>query len=182
MRIERDQIRTLALMAALLGGFLGALWLPHRLKENRLQARIEAAKTQIAADGVYAAALSGLSRDTARLREAARGSDKYISPAGEQASLLRQFSGELQNRQAVDQEIQTQPIIEGSDYNVMPVTLNFRGTCPAVFELVKTIETGRRLVRVSSLRLHNTPGKAADLLQAQVELSTFFTTSEGTTR
>ena len=182
MRIERDQARTLVLVAALLVGFVGALWLPHRVKENRLQDRITAAKALIASDGIYAQTLSVLSKQVAELTEVAHGSDKYISPAGEQAQLLRQFSSELQNKLTTDQEIQTQPMIEGSDFNVMPVMLSFHGSCPAVFDLVKTVETGRRLVRVTGLHLQTPPGKGSDSLQAQVELSTFFTTSEAPTR
>lgn len=178
MRIERDQIRTLAVVGALTAAFMGLLWLPNHNQKQRLTERIEQAKNQLESDKAVTVMLPALARELSQLKQQLSTSNKQIPKSDGISELLRQLSGDLQNQQAIDQEIQTQPIVAGADYSVVPVTLSFKGSCPAVFDFVRKVEAGRRLVRITRLSLHNDLSKPTEPLKARIELCTFFSAAK----
>ena len=179
MRIERDQVRALVVMAALVVLFVCGLWLPRHFKSASIQERIATAKAQIDMDTPAAQELPSLAKQIKELERSIKEHRQYIPAPTEQAAMLHEVSSDLQVQNATDQEIQTQAAVTGSDFGLMPVVVNFHASCPAVFEFVRKVEGSPRLVRISKLHLDGNPNSLSEPLRASVELCTFFTTVEG---
>lgn len=174
MKIERDQIKTLAIVGTLGAVFVGALWLPQRYEEKRLRASIEQAQKQLGFDQASAASLVKLNRDVLEMQQIVDQTQKDVPARDDLADLLRSLTRELESRQVSEVEIQNLPILTGDDYSVMPLTVRFRATAPAAFGFVRHVEEMRRLARVTRVEIINDPTKPGEAPVARVELCAFF--------
>jgi len=173
MRIEQDQIKALVILSCLVGAFVLGLWLPHRLKNDRLRARINAAQAELGIVPVSPRELTDLAADVQRKREELGAATRYVPENTEIAELLRQLSSRLEQRQVVDQELLTEAIVRGSEFSVIPVSLKFRGTFPSVFQFIRDVESMRRQMQINLVELSRSPGKPHEPLDVKLELSTF---------
>lgn len=178
MRIEKDQKRALATVGILVVVFAVGLWLPHRLQERRLYQQIQAAQKQLGFDRASSQGLGKLARDVIALREVTDRSQKYVPQQTELAPLLRQLSTDLQVQEAVDQVLETESGRSGQDYSVIPVKLKFKGSFPGTFGFIKSIESMRRLVRVTRLNARMDVTKPNEPLTVEVQVCAFSSSSE----
>lgn len=181
MPVERDQIRTLLLAGGAAALFVAMMWLPHSMKAKQLEERIRQTKAQLEVDRAAGAHLSVLATNVSDLQSKLDGTLKHIPSEGELAVLLRQIGSELEAQRVVDQETRTQPVVVGSNYSIMPITLQFRGSLASVFGFIRGIESMPRLVRVTRFEVRGDPTAEGRLLMARIELCAFFSPGETTT-
>lgn len=175
MRVERDQIRTLLVLVGLTGLFAVAVWMPLQARHRELKSQIRSVEQQARAERRSTVGLTALGEQIVALRKTVNGQEKRIPEQADLASLLRQWSRELENRQVTDLEIQTQPVVHGADYSMAPITLKFRSSFGAVFGFLRYIESMPRVTRLSRLTLNADPANDDEnALVVHLELSTFY--------
>jgi Tfp pilus assembly protein PilO len=174
MRFERDQLRVLIILGVMLSIFMVAFWLPNRLHERRLHAELIKADQHLAGDQRSPDALASMVKQAADLRSLTQQSQKYVPQTDELSQLLRQLSLELEGQHVTGQEIQTGSIVHGEVYSVVPITLRFKGSFPAVYGFLKRIESMNRMVRITRLELDGDAQRTDELLTIRLEIYTFF--------
>ncbi len=179
MSIERDQMRVMLVLGVMMGVFVLAFWLPNHLHEKRLHAELANAKQSLHVDNHSPEAMAGMMRQVTDLRTLTHQSQKYVPQTDELADLLRQLSIELYSQKVTGQEIQTGSIVHGDQYSVIPVTLRFQGSFPAVFGFLQRIESMRRMIRITRLELDGDAQRVNEPLAVLVELYTFFLKPQG---
>lgn len=172
MRIERDQIVTLGAISGLAILFVLGGWLPMQNRRSQADRQAGEISQQLSGTRQGATGLAKLARDVQALKDQVGDSPRYVPQEGELAGLLRQLSSELADQQVQDQMIQTQSMVSGEDFNLMPVRLTFRGTFPATFAFLRHIEYMDRVVQVNRLEVDGTAG-ADKPLNVILDLSTF---------
>lgn len=175
MRLERDQKITLAIVGGVVLAAGASLWFPQRYVEQAVRARISTAQAAISVEPVKHDKLSDLSKQAEELREQLAANRGRIGDEPDLAGLLRQISAGVQQCGLADPEVQTQPILAGSDFNVIPVTLRCRGTFTSAYAFIKHVESMPRFVRVTSMTVDTNPHKPAEPLEIQLQLCGFFT-------
>lgn len=174
MRVERDQLITLGLLLAMVAGFLAVHWAPRRIQVARLNARVAAARAELASASPPGGRLVTLARDVARLEQNAAAQRREVPREPGLGGLLRHLTAELENLQVADQEMQTQPTVKGANFAVIPVTLRFRGSFASAFTLLHKAESLPRLVRPTLLELRGDVSKRHEPLQVRLELCAFY--------
>jgi Tfp pilus assembly protein PilO len=186
MHLERDQINAIVTVAFLSAAFVFGLWLPHQVREKQLNERIEAAQKEMGFNRDNARTMTNLAREVIELKKIVSTMDKHVPESSELAQLLRSLSTELANSTVAGQEILAHPIVHGRDYNVIPLTLLFRGSFRDVFSFLKKSESMRRLIRINRVEIQGDSDQSENDLDVRVELSTFFVPvqqpSEGTAK
>ncbi len=180
MRIERDQIITVAVLLGLGLAFVLVVWLPQQRREARLELDLLAARSDLSSQRQQ---VEGLAQLSAQVREAQAKLDeqpKRLPQESELASLLRQLGGEMEERRVADQAIQTLVMQSGDDFSVIPVRLAFRGSFFDVFGIVANIEHMDRLVHIGKLTVSGASNNERDQrLSVTVDLHPFFATGSG---
>jgi len=179
MRIEKDQIHTLAILGGLAVVFALVLWLPLHLRSQQLSERIEHAEEQLGFDRQSTAGLGRLANDVVKLEQIVNGAQKYVPEQAELADFLRNLSTELNDIEVRDREVETLSIVDSKHYSIIPVNLRFRSSFPKVYLLLKQIESHRRLIRVNRLEIDTENDADADgLMSVRMELATFYSSPE----
>ena len=179
MLIEKDQTRAMIILGVMTGVFALGFWLPNRLLENRLQAELTEVQETLAVDRHDPEKLAVMVRQVSDLKALTQQSQKYVPQSDELADLLRQLSIELERQSVSGQEIQTGKIIHGQEYSVVPITLRFKGSFPAVFGFLQRIESMQRMIRVTKLDFDGDSERVNEPLRVRIELYTFFTEVDG---
>jgi len=179
MSIERDQIRVMMVLGVTMAVFILAFWLPNHLHENRLHAELDVANKSLHQVNHNPQALAGMMRQVTDLRMLTHQSQKYVPQTDELADLLRKLSMELRDQQVIGQEVQTGSIVHGDKYSVIPITLRFQGSFPAVFGFLQRIESMRRMIRITRLEIDGDAQRVNQPLSVRVELYTFFMKPQG---
>lgn len=178
MRIERDQLILLGMMAVVAAVFTVAVYLPIRSQQSQSQEQIRAYKTQLGIDLAGSKELPTLEKEVAALREACSGAQRDVPTQSELGDLIKALSGELERQQVRDRETQMRPVMQGADYSVLPVSLQFTASFRSLYSFLNQVESMTRLIRIDRLELTGTP--EGGMLNARIELSTFFTEGEAT--
>lgn len=173
MPIERDQKIALAAALALIGGFVIFGWWPRRLERAALEERISAHQTQLGVDRRGAMGLEEMRRHVAELRDQAAHANKVVPTGSELADVLHRLNAELHGQDMTQVEIQTESMVEGADFNVIPLMLKFTGEFGGVFSVVKSIESMSRLTRINRLEIAGVPTQPAEPVTVRLELTTF---------
>ncbi len=173
MRIEPDQLRTLLIIVALAVVFAGAGWLPQHRQRQAIGQRIIAAQSTIAANEAQSQSLDRLTSDIRQLGGSLAGTADRIPAQGDIGSLLRDLSLAMTRQGLDDQQIVAHSITPGSEFSVIPLTLQFKGGFTGVFGLVREVESMQRLVRLTRVELTSDPNKGGEVT-ASLELCTFF--------
>ena len=181
MRIDRDQKITVALLAGMVVLYVGAVWLPLRMKQDVLDSRLQSARAATNPVNADADDLKTLTSTVDQLRRAA-GADRRVVPAApELAELLKELGAALEALSVAEQEIQTQPVTVGATYGTIPVTLRFNADFPAVCKFLARVESMGRVVRVTrvGVEAERSTAKGPQPPQVQTELVAFFAPKEG---
>ncbi|MBI1335681.1 MAG: type 4a pilus biogenesis protein PilO [Phycisphaera sp.] len=179
MRIEKDQFKTLGVLVAMGCVFVFALWMPHHKRMEALRDRVVTAQRQMGVDRQSTAALVGLAQEVLDLKQQLGESSRFVPEGDDLADLLKQLSNDLESHNVFDREMQTRSAVNYANFSLIPVTLRFRGSFPAVYDFLDKIESMRRVVRVDRVQAEGRPGKGDGLVDAQIELSAFFSSVEG---
>lgn len=174
MSIERDQMRTMMILGVMTGVFTLGFWLPNHLHEKRLNRQLQVAEKNLSEVHHDPEKLAVMVRQVADLKAMSQQSQKYVPQTDELADLLRQLSIELERQHVSGQEVHTGGIIHGQQYSVIPVTLRFKGSFPAVFGFLSSIESMQRMIRVTKLDFDGDAQQVNELLSVRIELYTFF--------
>ncbi len=177
MRIERDQLMLIGTMVAMFGAFIAFGYMPIHGQRKQARGQIEAYRTQLGMDLAGSKELPKLEAEVVALREACSGAQRDVPTQSELASLLRALSSELDRQHATDKEVQTRAVVQGADYNVLPVSLRFSSSFRSVYAFLRQVESMPRLIRIDRMELTNKPDSGGRL-NAHIELSTFFTAGE----
>ncbi len=173
MRIDQDQLRTLLVIVALAAIFAGAGWLPQHNKRGAIIQRITAAQTAIASDEPQSQSLDRLHGEISLLNASLLGTQDRIPSQNEVGSLLRDLSQAMTRQGLDDQQVVAHSVHPGQEFNVVPLTLQFKGGFAGIFGLLREVEAMPRLVRLTRVELTSDPGKGGEV-RASVELCTFF--------
>lgn len=161
--------------------YMGAVWLPLRMKTDVLESRLQAARAASNPPNADADDLKGLTATVDSLRLNA-GADRRVVPAApELAELLKQLGGALEELSVTEQEIQTQPVAIGARYGTIPVTLRFHADFPSVCKFLARIESLGRVIQVTrvGIEAERSTAKGQQAPQVQIELVAFFAPKEG---
>lgn len=175
MRLEHDQKRTLLVTGILTLTFVFGLWMPQHLEQRQLEQRIENAQRQLGFDRKGSVGLTELTDEVAELTAALHNTKKHIPADSELAPLLRKVGAELSNHARGDDEITTDPVLDGAQYSLTPIHVEFRGDFTGAFAFLKSVESMRRLVRVHRLELVTRGRGDSRRLDVSVSLAAFHT-------
>lgn len=162
--------------------YLGAVWLPLRMKQDVLESRLHAARAASNPPNSNADDLKTLSATVEQLRRSSDSDRRIVPAAPELADLLKQLGGALEELSVTEQEIQTQPVAVGATYGTIPVTLRFHADFPSVSKFLARVESMGRVIRVTrvGIETERSTAKGADAPpQVQIELVAFFAPKEG---
>jgi len=175
MRIEFDQKATVLAVLLLIGLFAGLCWWPRQRERTALRAQVEKHAAQLAADRQRADALPVVREQVAKLRREAADSNKIVPQTSELADLLRRLTSQLDTQNMQEQEIQTEAIVSGAEFNVIPLTLRFAGSYEGVFGFVRGVESMSRLTRINVLEIVGVPTKPQEPVTVRMDITTFST-------
>lgn len=182
MQIEKDFKITAGVLLALAVAFGGVSWWPRSQERADLESRVESAKKQLGVDRKGSQGLGELRDHVADLRRQSQDTHKVVPTSNDLADLLRRINSELVAFGMKNQEVQTEVVVSGADFNVIPLRLRFEGDFEGLFGFVKNIESMSRLTRITKLDVAGVPTKPGEPLLVRLELATFSTASEGEAR
>lgn len=178
MRLERDLWLTLGAAVGLIALFGCTLFLPQHLKQQRLTQQLAEAEMELDQNRQGTAGMDKLQADVDRLRKALAEAPKTVPAETDIAPLLRQLSSDLEVLQVSDKEVVTQPVVDGTNFGLVPMTLKFTGSYRTLYEFLQRLEGNPRLIRVIRLELDGSVEQLGQPVQARVDLMTFFSPSQ----
>ncbi len=178
MQIDKDQKATFAIIVMLLAGFGFGVYLPNRIEQGQLKDRIAVGQQQLQVNQKNAKGLDDLRVAVEDMRHTLETASKLIPKSNELATFLRSVDSELDHQNMIEAEKLTERIINGRDYNVIPLTLRFRGGYDGVFQFVHNLENEERLIRINRLEVKGKPSKPEEPVDVRVELTTFSAPAE----
>lgn len=165
------------MLAGLVAAFACGFWIPQQMRESRLRRIIAGVAESTGVESIDLRRLPPLMQEVASLTRELEAQTRFVPEDAQLAELLKSISTELGARDLRDAETQTQPIVAGARYSVLPVTLQFKGAFPAAYHLLSTLESSRRLVWVTRLEMIREKDSGADV-SVLMELNTFFSPAE----
>ena len=180
MRIEKDQVITLGVIAAMGVAFTLAAWMPARGESRGYAERIEAARATLG-PSMQGDVLAERDRAVRELQARLGEHDRFVPEAPELASVLRSLTRAVRDRGVHEHELETLETARFARYSVIPARLAFRADFKQTFDVLTDIETMARLIRVDRLELRaERSGDARNpTLAASMQLSTFHASSPG---
>ena len=177
MRIEKDQVITLGVMAALGVAFGLFAWMPARAESRSYTQRIEAARAHLGPQ-TQGDALAERDRSVRDLQAEINEQDRYVPAGPELASVLRSLTRAVRDRGIQEHELETLETAEFARYSVIPARLAFQSDFGQAFNVLTDIEAMPRLIRVDQLELRaQRDGDTSNpTLDATMRLSTFHST------
>ncbi len=178
MPIERDQLKTLAIIGVLFVLFAAAIWLPGHFTRQSLERRIDAARHALGVMPDQGAGLSEWYAQVIDLREQVRGAQRYVPEKDELAQVLRGLTAAMQQHQVTHPELTTRDVQHFANYSLIPANVQFSAPFPQVFGVLDEIEAMPRLIRIDRLDIESNPQRSDMPLAVTMELSTFFSKSQ----
>jgi len=140
MKLKSDEKRTLAAaVVVLLVGVIGG-GAPYAWRHAVLRDRIDQAERQLGFDRQRERNLTHLASEVAAMQEMVRGSQKYVPAEPEVASFLRMLSEELA-AVGVSAELKQRDRVEGRDFTIVPVDVEFEGGFGAAQRFIARTES-----------------------------------------
>ena len=176
MKINRDQLIPALAAIGFTAAFVALLWLPHHaaVAEKREKIALQKQLLDTTLTKAKADQIKSQRTDTTQADF-----DLAIPLKADLGPLLVQVSGRLDEAAVQDRELKTNTVVEGSDFNRVPMTLHFKGNLLTLFDLLGWIESHKRIIRVDKLTVQNGSADQDDLLLINVEMSTFFRDGQG---
>lgn len=180
MQVERDQVKTLLVVALIVAVFVGGVWFPMSRKRAALRDELKQLDADVRTGRTATVGLTALGHQIVLLEDEVKDSDKYVPAQPDLASLLRQWTTQLKQGGATDEEIQTQPVVRGDEFSLIPIKLKFRGSFDTVYDFLQYVEGMNRLSRFTELEVEGSPEKPGEPVTVRIELSTFYAPAEAT--
>ncbi len=170
MRVDRGELVVLLILAGLVAAFTLALWLPSQRDvtgRRRLIAQRETTLAQLRAAGRSDAATDpALAADAPSLELA-------LPPKPDLGPLLEVLSEDLAAKSLVVRRLQARAVIEGAEFDRIPMSLRFTGHYRACVEFLRRVEGYPRIIRVDRIDIAGTSTEAEQPLLIDIEFSTF---------
>lgn len=179
MRAERDQIKTLLIVVGIVAVFVGAVWYPMHRKQTKIRSDIKELSDAIQSGRTATVGLPAMGHQIVLLEQKINGSDKYVPHDPDLASLMRQWTTQLKDNDVRDEEIQTQSVVRGDEFSMIPIKLKFRGSFEAVFSYLRYVEQMNRLSRFNTVKVESSLSKTEEPLRVEIEMCTFYGPGEG---
>lgn len=174
MKINRDTLKFVGILAGMITLFVVAVLVPFGLRDSKLQTRIDQAREDLGITDVDNTGLSRLNAEVEDRRARLAGRGQSV-PTEQEISLVLKDLSQLVNAPGVSrQEIVTEKARYFADYNILPVKIQYNAPFATAYDLVKRIETLSRVVRVDSLSVQAEPDYPRQPLTINLELSAFF--------
>lgn len=173
MKINREMLKTAAVVLGLLGLFAGGVLVPYSFRDASLKKRIDAARSTLGIGEVDNAGLVRLYDEVQSLRDEL-GGGQHIPDEAEISTVLQDLSGLINAPGVSGQEIVTLKSGYYADYNILPIKIQFNAPFATAFDLVKRIEQLSSVVRVDRIEAEALPGYPSSPLTVNLELSAFF--------
>jgi Tfp pilus assembly protein PilO len=153
------------------------MWWPLRLKQRRLGNELREAQVQLEQDRKGTVGIEPLEAEVADLERLLNTGRKHVPAESEVAPLLRQISTDLELLGVTSGEVQTQPVIEGVTYSVVPMTLKFTGTYRSLYDFLTRVEQNPRLIRVIRTEMDGSVEQLGAPVAVRLQLMTFYSRS-----
>lgn len=178
MRIDRGQVVILLVLGGLMAVFVALFGRPHFQAASDIRVKIRQLEQQL--QDILPA--SGAEEEATESRPEADLTTAEIDIAvpfnSELGALLEKLSGDVAAESVVVRQLEAKSVVEGSDFNRIPITLRFEGSFEALFGLLQRIETTPRIIRVDELDIRGGSPEFDLPLVVDIQLSTFFRTAE----
>lgn len=179
MRIDRRQMINVGVLAGVTALYVGGVWWPQRSDQTALRARVAAAQAKLGSGAANAMTVTVLDREVQRLQRDLDSNKRTIPAAPELASLFEHITRELARRGATQQEIQQpSPIQVGARYSLVPLSVRFQGSFKCAFDVVRSLESMDRLVRVTRVLVDGESRHPGEPVRVTIELCAFYATRE----
>jgi len=153
MRIEKDQLTTVAIIAVLSAAFVFAVWMPARKSRAAAATRVAAADAELAALRAGDASVEAWQKRVDGLRAEVETTAHRVPQGHELAPLLRGLSRSLSDRAVAAEQLVTDEIESYAEYDVIPIHMEFQTGFPVLWEVVRELEHMPRLIRVDRLEI-----------------------------
>jgi Tfp pilus assembly protein PilO len=174
---DRDQLKVLAVLLIVVGGFGAGIWLPARAERQTLQKRITEARQKLA-KARESPSLRKWNQAVGNLRTKIDQSRQRVPRQDEMAEVLRGLSEVLNTRHVDDREVMTRDMQRFGRFGLIPIEVTFRGTFKDAYAVMQRIEQMPRLVQVDRLELGSNQRAEEQGLSVQLKLSAFFARRE----
>jgi len=170
---RKNQRLVIGLVLAAIVAYFFLWWMPHRRKMAALQSQVRQAQQTIDDES---ARLNGISDVRAELAELHR----YIAEIEQQLPDELNLPRFLSDLYAIAKElgvdiVQTQPQVPSRlvQLQTQPAHLTLAGRAPAIAELIYQLETGPRLIELTSLQMRASKRRRAGQVEAEIESRLF---------
>ena len=178
MFVERDQIKTLLIIAAVSAVFAVGLWLPVRSKQNRIRADIDRLKCDINNERQDKENATRWQGEIRLMQAYLRDCTRYVPEKEQLAEVLHGLSNALKKNEAVEQNVLTAETTRYIDYTVIPVTMEYYGSFPATYGILQNVESMSRLIRVEKLAVLQPYQRDDGQLKINMQVSSFYSKLE----
>lgn len=158
-----------------------AATIPARRQATLIQRDIDQTTRALVREQVDSAAVRRLAERVDELEAQLAGVDRVVPDSVELASLFGDLSGFLGAEGVAGGAIEQGNARQEAAYTIIPVVMTFKGDFPAVFEVVRQIESLHRIVRINRLDIA-AQGRATgpdQMHQVSIQLDTFASAAEG---
>lgn len=172
MRIKKDQIKTLGVVAVMIAAYLMLIHLPGQRQRTALRTQVQAMQQQV--DEQTDTDLPTLRAEAERVRRQLAAEERAICGERDVYLVLDGVSGALAAEGITDHRLAQSDPKRYADYAVQPVQLEFQGPFTDAFAALRAIETQAHPVRIDRIELVGDADEPTGQVMAVVQLSTFY--------
>ena len=175
MRIERDQARIMLILFLLTGAFAVGLWWPARQQQQAVQQRIAAAQSKLQNSRDGNNSLIDLVSNVEQTQKILTQRSHHLPTQNEMAPLLRDLVTQMSQCHLSNHQVLPRNVIQGIEYSMIPLRLDFDGRFSDVFAFLRQIETTSRLIRIQRLDIQPDNSRSpSGNVHATIEFAAFF--------
>jgi len=172
MRLEKDQIITGGVIAAILIAYGLLIYLPGQSRQQTLQADIHQTRQQLSR--VEGTDLEALRQEVDEQLAQLDAEQRQLTSQDDKFSVLGGLSKALRDHGIPDGELTQNDLRHHRDYSSQKVDIDFGGSFAQTCEVLQAIESMAYPVRVEYLELNSDPGESSGELSVVVHLNTFY--------
>lgn len=174
MRIKKDQIKTLGVIAVMMTAYTLLIHLPGQRQQTALRGEVDQMQQEV--DGLAELDLEALRRRADTTRAALTQDERTLPGEHGVFLVLDGVSGSLAAQGITDHQLMQGDPMRFADYAVQPAQLEFRGAFTDAFAALQAIEQMDHPVRIDRLELIGEAEDTGGQVLAVVQLSTFYAT------
>jgi len=177
MRLDKDQLKVLAVLIVVGGAFGVGIWWPAHQQRRALQRRVDQAKGKLQ-QARQSPSLERWSKTVASLETRVSGSRQRLPSKDELAQVLRGLSRVLNERGVRTPTVATAEAKRFGEFGVTPITVKFQGSFSDAHVVVQRIEKMPRLIQVDHFEVRRGEVTTQRPLDVHLKLSAFFSQKE----